>query len=71
VHYDTGVEGREADGKRARAGGAAEAAKAAGATRFCMGAAWRAPKDRDIEAVAELVREVKALGLEACARSAC
>ena len=42
-------------------------AKAAGATRFCMGAAWRAPKDRDIEAVAELVRTVKATGLEACA----
>ena len=42
-------------------------AKAAGATRFCMGAAWRAPKDRDIEAVAELVRVVKDEGLEACA----
>ncbi len=42
-------------------------AKAAGATRFCMGAAWRAPKDRDVEAVAELVRTVKAEGLEACA----
>nr|MBP9524190.1 biotin synthase BioB [Ottowia sp.] len=45
---------------------AAEAAKAAGATRFCMGAAWRAPKDRDIDAVAELVRAVKDVGLEAC-----
>ncbi|HEX5784168.1 MAG TPA: biotin synthase BioB [Burkholderiaceae bacterium] len=42
-------------------------AKAAGATRFCMGAAWRAPKDRDIDAVAELVRVVKQEGLEACA----
>ncbi len=42
-------------------------AKAAGATRFCMGAAWRAPKDRDVEAVAELVRTIKAEGLEACA----
>ena len=42
-------------------------AKAAGATRFCMGAAWRAPKDRDVEAVAELVKAVKATGLEACA----
>jgi biotin synthase len=41
-------------------------AKANGATRFCMGAAWRAPKDRDIEKVAEMVREVKALGLETC-----
>jgi len=41
-------------------------AKQNGATRFCMGAAWRAPKDRDIEKVAEMVREVKALGLETC-----
>ncbi|GAC1623864.1 MAG: biotin synthase BioB [Nevskia sp.] len=41
-------------------------ARANGATRFCMGAAWRAPKDKDIERVAEMVREVKALGLETC-----
>ncbi len=46
---------------------AAQRAQAAGATRFCMGAAWRAPKDRDIEKVAELVRTVKGLGLETCA----
>ncbi|MCA3237498.1 MAG: biotin synthase BioB [Curvibacter sp.] len=46
---------------------AAKRAKDAGATRFCMGAAWRAPKDRDIEKVAELVRGVKALGMETCA----
>lgn len=46
---------------------AAKRAKEAGATRFCMGAAWRAPKDRDIEKVAELVRGVKGLGLETCA----
>jgi len=45
----------------------ARAAKAAGATRFCMGAAWRSPKDRDVEKVATLVREVHALGLETCA----
>jgi biotin synthase len=45
---------------------AAQAAKAAGATRFCMGAAWRGPKDKDLGAVAEMVREVKALGLETC-----
>ncbi|GIX35963.1 MAG: biotin synthase [Lysobacteraceae bacterium] len=45
----------------------AAAAKAAGATRFCMGAAWRAPKDRDIDKVVELVRAVRALGLETCA----
>ncbi len=46
---------------------AAKRAKDAGATRFCMGAAWRAPKDRDIEKVAELVRGVKDLGMETCA----
>ncbi|HUS25535.1 MAG TPA: biotin synthase BioB [Candidatus Binatia bacterium] len=45
---------------------AAQAAKANGATRFCMGAAWRAPKDRDLVRVEEMVREVKALGLETC-----
>ncbi len=45
---------------------AAVDAKANGATRFCMGAAWRSPKDRDIEKVVEMVREVKALGLETC-----
>jgi biotin synthase len=45
---------------------AAQAAKAQGATRFCMGAAWRSPKARDMERVAEMVREVKALGLETC-----
>jgi biotin synthase len=45
----------------------ATAARGAGATRFCMGAAWRAPKDRDLEPVLAMVREVKALGLETCA----
>lgn len=65
VHYDTGVKAEKlmASGEVKQA---AEAAKAAGATRFCMGAAWRAPKDRDIDAVAELVRTVKDVGLEAC-----
>jgi len=47
--------------------GAARAAKDAGASRFCMGAAWRGPKQRDLEPVLALVREVKALGLETCA----
>ena len=42
-------------------------AKAAGATRFCMGAAWRSPKDRDLEKVAAMVAGVRAMGLEACA----
>jgi biotin synthase len=46
---------------------AAAAAKAAGATRFCMGAAWRGPRQKDLDRVAELVRAVKGLGLETCA----
>lgn len=46
---------------------AAQAAKDAGATRFCMGAAWRAPKDRDIEKVSALIGAVKGLGLQTCA----
>jgi biotin synthase len=45
----------------------AQAAKDAGASRFCMGAAWRGPKDRDVVKVAEIVRAVKGLGLETCA----
>jgi len=45
---------------------AAANAKAHGATRFCMGAAWRGPKARDLEPVVEMVRGVKALGLETC-----
>ncbi len=44
----------------------AKKAKAAGATRYCMGAAWRGPKDRDMEAVCAMVQGVKALGLETC-----
>jgi biotin synthase len=46
---------------------AAQAAKDSGATRFCMGAAWRSPKDRDLDAVEDMVKAVKALGLETCA----
>jgi biotin synthase len=45
----------------------ARAAKAAGATRFCMGAAWRSPKDKDVVRVAEMVNAVRALGMETCA----
>jgi biotin synthase len=45
----------------------AKQAKAAGASRFCMGAAWRSPKDRDVARVNEMVSAVKALGLETCA----
>jgi biotin synthase len=45
---------------------AAKAAKARGATRFCMGAAWRGPKDRDLDHVLDMIRSVKGLGLETC-----
>jgi biotin synthase len=45
----------------------ARAAKAGGASRFCMGAAWRSPKDRDLDKVCEMVEGVKALGMETCA----
>ena len=45
---------------------AARQAKAAGASRFCMGAAWRSPKDRDLDPVVAMVEGVKALGLETC-----
>lgn len=45
---------------------AAQAAKAKGSSRFCMGAAWRSPRDRDIEAVAAMVAAVKQLGMETC-----
>lgn len=45
---------------------AEQAAKDQGATRFCMGAVWRSPKERDMQRVTEMVREVRALGLETC-----
>ena len=66
ARYDTGVEAGKLM-EPAEVLIAAQFAKDAGATRFCMGAAWRSPKDRDVEKVAELVRTVKSLGLEACA----
>ena len=66
ARFDTGVEASKLM-QPAEVLQAAQRAKKAGATRFCMGAAWRAPKDRDIEKVAELVSAVKALGLETCA----
>jgi biotin synthase len=66
AHFDTGVQAHKLMSVE-EVTRAASAAKAAGATRFCMGAAWRAPKDRDIDRVVELVRAVKGLGLEACA----
>lgn len=45
---------------------AARAAKDKGASRFCMGAAWRGPKDKDLEPLLEMIREVKALGMQTC-----
>ncbi|HBD12431.1 MAG TPA: biotin synthase, partial [Porticoccaceae bacterium] len=44
----------------------AQAARASGATRFCMGAAWRSPREKDMPHVLNMVREVKALGMETC-----
>ena len=66
VHYDTGL-GRETLLEVAAVRAAAARARAAGATRFCMGAAWRQPKARDLKVVAAMIREVRALGLESCA----
>jgi biotin synthase len=66
ARYDTGVEAEplmQVDEVRA----AAARAKAAGATRFCMGAAYRAPKARELAVIADMVRAVRALGLETCA----
>ncbi|MDP2252662.1 MAG: biotin synthase BioB [Thiobacillus sp.] len=66
AHHDAGVDKQpmmKLDDVRA----AASAARDAGASRFCMGAAWRGPKPSDLESVVEMVREVKALGLETCA----
>src|SRR6202050_3018314 len=62
VRYDTGL-AREALMEVAAVRQSAEAAKAAGATRFCMGAAYRAPKAKDLEVIAQMIREVVALGL--------
>ena len=64
--YHTGVEATKLMSTEAVVEKARQA-KAAGASRFCMGAAWRSPKDRDIPKVAAMIREVKALGLETCA----
>ena len=66
VRYDTGLD-REALMAVADVTARAKAAREAGATRFCMGAAWRSPKKRDIEVMTAMIREVKSLGLESCA----
>ena len=64
-HYDTGLKAEklmEVDAVLE----AARAAKQSGATRFCMGAAWRSPKERHLEPIKEMIRGVKAMGLETC-----
>jgi biotin synthase len=66
ARYDTGVRAEKLmalDAVLAEA----RSAKQAGASRFCMGAAWREPKDRDLDNVCAMVEGVKALGLETCA----
>jgi biotin synthase len=66
VHYETGVKAEklmQVDAVIAEA----RAAKSAGASRFCMGAAWREPRDRDLDKVCDMVEGVRALGLETCA----
>jgi biotin synthase len=65
ARYQTGVESQDLL-PLADVVAAARAAQAHGATRFCMGAAWRGPKARDLAPVLDMVREVKALGLETC-----
>ena len=63
--FETGVKAEklmDLDGVLAEA----RAAKAGGASRFCMGAAWRSPKERDLDKVCEMVEGVKALGMETC-----
>ena len=65
AHFDTGLKAEkliDADVVIQ----AARKAKAGGAGRFCMGAAWREPKDRDMDALCNMVSEVKAMGLETC-----
>jgi biotin synthase len=66
AHYETGVAAArlmDVDAVLAEA----RRAKAAGASRFCMGAAWRSPKDRDLDQVCAMIERVRALGLETCA----
>jgi len=65
ARYDTGLE-REKLMAVEKVIDEARAAKASGATRFCMGAAWRSPKGKDMPYVTDMVKQVKALGLETC-----
>ena len=63
--YDTGVEAEKLMAVNAVLA-EARRAKDAGATRYCMGAAWRSPKDRDLDAICEMVEGVRAMGMETC-----
>lgn len=65
VHHNTGLK-KEPLLDRKTVIEAAKRAKDAGSTRFCLGAAWRGPRDKDLEKVCDMVSEVKALGLETC-----
>ena len=65
AHFKTGLKADKLmDVEKVKA--EAARAKAEGASRFCMGAAWRSPKDRDMDALCEMVSDVKAMGLETC-----
>jgi biotin synthase len=64
-HYETGLN-KEPLMELEEVVAAARRAKEAGSSRFCMGAAWRGPRDRDIALVGKMVSEVKSLGLETC-----
>lgn len=66
AHFDTGVKANKLMDVEAVLADA-KAAKDAGASRFCMGAAWRSPKERDMDNVIAMIEGVKALGLESCA----
>ncbi|WP_416137283.1 biotin synthase BioB [Halomonas sp. HK25] len=64
-HYNTGL-GKEKLLEIEKVVEQAQAAREAGASRFCMGAAWKSPREKDLTVVLEMVRRVKALGLETC-----
>jgi len=65
AHYSTGVQAETVLSTEA-VKFAAQQARSVGATRFCMGAAWRQPKDRDIDRIAEMIKVVNELGMESC-----
>lgn len=65
AHYNTGLK-KEPLMQIIEVIAAAARAKESGSTRFCIGAAWRGPSDKDLEIVCDIVREVKKLGLESC-----